>query len=136
MYLFDTNILSEVIKKEPNKALLGRLSKIHGSIQFTSCICVMELRYGSSRPDSKKFWERIERELLPMVSVIPITQDTAIIAGDVAASLSLKGHSISPEDLLIASTAINGNMTLVTANEKHFRNIKGLKVENWISLKG
>ena len=67
-----------------------------------------------------------------MVSVIPITQDTAIIAGDIAAALSLKGHSISPEDLLIASTAINGNMTLVTANEKHFKNIKGLKVENWI----
>lgn len=134
MYLFDTNILSEVIKKRPSQTLLDLLSKTPARAQFTSCICVMELRYGSSRrPDHKTFWEKIENNLLSTVKVLPVTQDTAIIAGDLAASLSLKGQGISPEDLLIVATALNGNMTLVTANERHFENIKGLKVENWLS---
>lgn len=133
MYLFDTNILSEVIKKRPNQGLLERLSGIPGRKQFTSCICVMELRYGSSkRPDHKTFWEKIEKELLSMVKILPITQEVAVTAGDIAADLSLQGYSISPEDLLIAATAINGNMTLVTANERHFEHIKRLKVENWL----
>ena len=133
MYLFDTNILSEVIKKKPNHSLLLRLSKIPASRQFTSCISVMELRYGSSRrPDHKAFWERIEKELLSKVRTLPGTHDAAIIAGDVAAALSLRGLGISPEDLLIAATALNGNMTFVTANERHFNNISNLKVENWL----
>jgi len=134
MYLFDTNILSEVIKKKPNQSLQERLSKIPASRQFTSCISVMELRYGSSRRlDHAAFWGRIEKEVLSRVSTLPITHDTAIIAGDVAAALSLRGLGISPEDLLIAATALNGNMTLVTANEKHFKNVNGLKVENWLN---
>ena len=133
MYLFDTNILSEVIKKKPNQSLLVRLSKIPANRQFTSCICVMELRYGSSRrPDHEAFWERIEKELLSKVRTLPVNHDTAIIAGDVAASFSLRGLGISPEDLLIAATALNGNMTFVTANERHFNNISNLKVENWL----
>lgn len=125
-YLFDTNILSEVIKKKPNQALLDRLSSTPGTKQFTSCICVVELRYGSKRrPDHETFWEKIERELLSNVDVLPVTRETALIAGDVAATLSLEGLCIAPEDLLIAATAIDGKMTLVTANEKHFRISKG-----------
>ncbi|MDH4099726.1 MAG: PIN domain-containing protein [Nitrospirota bacterium] len=133
MYLFDTNILSEVIKKKASQTLLERLSNTSGLLQFTSCICVMELRYGSSRrPDHKTFWQRIEKDILPLVRVLPITQETAIVAGDVAAVLSSQGRSISPEDLLIAATAIEGGLTLVTANIRHFEQIKGLKVENWL----
>lgn len=34
-------------------------------------------------------------------------------------------------DALVAATAIHHNLTLVTANHKHFRKITGLKVEKW-----
>lgn len=57
MYLFDTNIMSEVMKKRPEPVLMEHLSKVSAGVQFTSCICVMELRYGSRRrPDHKIFW--------------------------------------------------------------------------------
>src|SRR3990172_1668724 len=119
MYLFDTNILSEALKKKTNQALLNHLSTVSGDFQFTSCICVMELRYGARRrADYETFWRRIERELLSMVTILPIDEGTALIAGDTAAELSRKGVGISPEDLLIACSAIQGNMTLVTANTR------------------
>lgn len=133
MYLFDTNILSEVIKKRPHRLLLERLAEIPGNLQFTSCINVMELRYGSSRrTDHESFWRRIEQEVLSTLLILPVTTETARIAGDIAAALSLRGRGISAEDLLIAATAISGDMTLITANEKHFKGIPGLKLENWL----
>ncbi len=133
MYLFDTNILSEVLKKRPEQGLLERLSGIPGHLQFTSCICVMELRYGSRRrPDHENFWKKIEDKLLSQVKILPIAKDTALIAGDIATNLSLDGRGISPEDLLIAATAVEKGVTLVTANQRHFRDIEGLKIENWM----
>jgi tRNA(fMet)-specific endonuclease VapC len=41
------------------------------------------------------------------------------------------GSSIDDFDLLIAATAFTMNSTLVTNKQKHFKRIKGLKIENW-----
>ena len=41
------------------------------------------------------------------------------------------GSPVDDMDLLIASTAMTLNYTLVTNNEKHYSKIKGLKIENW-----
>lgn len=134
MYLFDTNVLSEILKKKPNEALMQRLSGVGASSQFTSCICVMELRYGSRRrSDHETFWRKIEEQLLSRVEILEITAATCVLAGDIAARLSLKGMGISAEDLLIGAAALAAGMTLVTANMKHFEKIPGLKIENWIS---
>lgn len=134
MYLFDTNILSEALKKRPAHGLLERLSDIPGHLQYTSCICVMELRYGSKRrPDHESFWKRIEDKLLSPVKTLPVADNTALIAGDIAANLSSRGRGIAPEDLLIAATAVENGLTLVTANQRHFSGIEGLKTENWLN---
>lgn len=42
------------------------------------------------------------------------------------------GRSIGSNDLLIAAQALELEATLVTANEKEFKQIKGLKTENWL----
>ena len=133
MYLFDTNVLSETIKRKPNTTLIQRLKEVESEPQFTSCICVMELRYGSRRrSDHDAFWKRLEAELLSRVEVVDITTNIAILAGDIAGILSRKGIGISAEDLLIGATALTADMTLITANVKHFEKIPGLKIENWI----
>lgn len=133
MYLFDTNVLSETIKRKPNASLMQRLEEVAGDPQFTSCICVMELRYGSRRrSDHDSFWKRLESEVLSRIEVIDVTADIALLAGDIAAMLSLKGIGVSAEDLLIAATAMSAEMTLITANVRHFEKIPGLKIENWI----
>jgi tRNA(fMet)-specific endonuclease VapC len=134
MFLFDTNVLSEVIKKRPSPILLKRLSGLAGDLQTTSCICVMEMRYGARRrPDSETFWKKIDKEVLSRLRILPLTIEAAVIAGDVAAALSLKGFGISAEDLLIAATALESNLTLITRNTKHFQKIPNLKVENWFA---
>ena len=49
MYLLDTNIVSELVKKSPNDNLKLKLEKVPSASLYTSSICVMELRYGALR---------------------------------------------------------------------------------------
>lgn len=133
MYLFDTNILSEVLKKRPNVRLVEKLSQTPATSQFTSSICLLELRYGSRmRQDHELFWERIAREVLSKVTVLGLSEKEAVIAGDILALLERRGEPLSLPDVLIAATALEAGVTLVTANVRHFERIPHLKVENWL----
>lgn len=49
MYLLDTNIISEFLKKKPNKNLIGKVEAVPAASLYTASICVMELRYGALR---------------------------------------------------------------------------------------
>lgn len=51
--------------------------------------------------------------------------------GLVEASLGKQGKPIEAEDSIIAATAINNGLTLVTGNTKHFDRIGGLKLIDW-----
>jgi len=47
------------------------------------------------------------------------------------AKLESKGEMIGNNDLWIAAHAIAARLTLVTSNEKEFRRVRGLKLQNW-----
>ena len=47
------------------------------------------------------------------------------------ADLEGKGKRVDDFDLIIGSTALLMNYTLVTNNERYFRDIPGLAIENW-----
>jgi predicted nucleic acid-binding protein len=133
MYLLDTNILSELIKKQPSPHLMERIRSDPSDNLFTSSVCVMELRTGSSlRRDFDVFWNRICLEILSRVRIIPIGMDEAVKAGDILANLRKTGQIIGIEDVLIAASAITHRLTAVTANVRHFVRIEGLNVENWL----
>ena len=133
MYLLDTNILSEIIRKRPNPLVLSQLRDKASHELFTSCICIMELRFGSMlREDYKEFWGKLEKKIISKVNVIPISEKEAITAGDILAGMTKKGQIIGLEDVLIAASALANQCRMVTANVRHFSRIKGLVVENWL----
>ena len=133
MYLLDTNILSELIKKRPRPRFLDRIRRQPAGALFTSTICVMELRYGSSRrADRDAFWDRIQREILSRVGILTLGLRESLLAGDVLAELSLQGKVIGPEHLLIGATALSHGYIVVTDNVRHFARIPNLPVENWL----
>jgi tRNA(fMet)-specific endonuclease VapC len=133
MYLLDTNILSQLIRRKPSGHLLARLGLEPARTLFTSCICVMELRFGSAlRKDFEKFWQKITKEIISRVSILPIGEKEVLVAGDILAGLRKTGQIIGLEDVLIAASAITNQYTVVTANTRHFSRITGLQVENWL----
>lgn len=133
MFLFDTDTLSFIIKRNPPPLLLRRLANVSPEEQFTSTINVGELVYGaykSSRPEY--FLDKLEQFLWPNINIIPFDISSARTYGRLRAELEKKGTSISEPDLRIASIALAHDLTLVTGNLKHFSRIKGLKVDNWM----
>jgi len=133
MYLLDTNILSELIKRKPNAHILTRLGLEPSRTLFTSCICIMELRFGSAlRKDFERFWRKITNEIISRVNILPIGEKETVIAGDLLADLRKTGQIIGLEDVLIAASAITHQYTVVTANTRHFSRITGLQIENWL----
>ena len=133
MYLLDTNILSELIKRHSNSHLLSQLGSKPAHSLFTSSICMMELRFGSAlRDDFEAFWQKIAKEIISRVNIVPIGEKEALAAGDILADLRKSGQTIGLEDVLIAASAITNQFIVVTANVRHFARVRGLQVENWL----
>ena len=80
---------------------------------------------------------RDKRELAKMkkafaemsVEIIPLSESISLRASDYVEMYSLS-HSMEMADALIASTCIEENETLITANDKHYRVVEGLRVKN------
>jgi tRNA(fMet)-specific endonuclease VapC len=131
-YLLDTNVLSEVVKKRPEPSVMARLREISPGSVFTSVVCVTELRYGTRRrPGGQALWERISREVLSRVRILPFGEREALRAGDLLAELERAGQPIGIEDVLIGATALEGSLTVSTRNIRHFQRLPDLNVECW-----
>jgi tRNA(fMet)-specific endonuclease VapC len=131
-YLLDTNVLSEVVKKRPSATVLSHLREVPQNALFTSVVSVMEMRFGAVRSAAGSIlWERIRRDVLARVKILPLGEDQAIRAGEILADLELRGTPVGIEDVMIGATALVGGLVLVTRNVKHLGRIRGLVVENW-----
>lgn len=133
MYLFDTDIISNVLKKQPSLSLLTRLSETPPEQQYTTTITVGELVYGayrSNRPDH--FLSRLEERVWPNVKILPFDETSAHTYGKLRAELEKEGRSIGEPDLRIAALALAHNFTLITGNIKHFSHVADLRMENWL----
>lgn len=116
MHLLDTNVLSELLKKKPQPAVVRALNTIPAGDLFTSSLCIMELRRGSRRrADAEALWERIERQLLARVQILPFAEREAVLAGDITAELESAGLPVGTEDALIAASAMANGLIVAPA---------------------
>jgi tRNA(fMet)-specific endonuclease VapC len=134
MYLLDTNVLSELIRKRPDSGVVGKADLLDQQDCFASEVTLFELRYGAMlREDAKAFWQRLCEELIPTVTWLPVDATIHLRAADLAAGLEKSGQIIGNEDCWIAATALEHGLILSTRNEGHFSRIQGLRVQNWFS---
>ena len=134
MYLLDTNIIGELLKKIPNDTLKLKFEKVPSASLYTSSICVMELRYGAlRREDGGVLWTRIQENIISKLQILSIRYKEALKAAEVLYRLLSIGKPIGVEDILIGSTALSNDLIVVSANTKHFSRIPDLTVENWLS---
>ena len=132
MVLLDTNVLSEVLRPRPSPAVIERLLRFTSRTLFASAVTRFELRFGAAlRPDAPVFWSRLQRELLPLVTWLPVSEAVSTRAGDIAAAQRLAGRPSGSLDPLIAATALTRGVPLATRNVQHFERIDGREVHNW-----
>lgn len=132
MFLFDTNILSEIIKPNGSGSVVNGILDTPPSQRFASELTRYELRSGAAaRPDEKGLWRCIARDVIPLVNWLDVTESISLAAGDVAADLRRVGRPGGMVDPLIAGTALCHGLILVTRNVRHFEPIDELSLENW-----
>ena len=129
-HLLDTNICIYLIKNRP-KSLVQRLQSREIEQIGISAITLSELEYGVAK--SRQFEKNSVAliEFLTPFKILDFNQTAAHEYGAIRTFLEEKGQLIGPMDLLIAAHAIAEGLILVTNNEREFRRIPALIVENW-----
>ena len=127
-YMLDTDTVSYALRG--NEGVVATLIEHAPSELCVSAVTVSELRYGAARRNSKRLHELIDAFTGP-IAVVAYDDFCAHHYGDIAADLAKRGAPIGELDVMIAAHAMALDLTLVSNNTKHFRRVRGLKVENW-----
>jgi tRNA(fMet)-specific endonuclease VapC len=130
-YLLDTNTCIYIINRKPPSAVSQIRSKNPDDIAI-STITVAELQYGVNRSQHADRNRIALLEFLVPFNIIDFNQSAAAFYGIIRASLEAKGTPIGPMDLLLAAQALSEKLVLITNNEKEFRRVDELQIENWI----
>ncbi|MEW5766531.1 MAG: type II toxin-antitoxin system VapC family toxin [bacterium] len=128
--LVDTDILSLFFRNQDNvvsnfKKYLNRYEKINLSI-----ITYYEILSGLKHRDALKQLDSF-LEFTKHNTILSLTKESVMISSDLYSNLRKAGRPIDDIDIIIAGIALSNNLVLVTNNEEHFRNIKGLEILNW-----
>jgi len=130
-YLLDTKICIYIREKKPLKVLARFDEFVAGDIGM-SVITYGELAYGLfKKADPGRGFSELNR-LSTLIPVLPVPENAGEAYGRIRAALAGKGSAIGPNDLWIAAHALASSLTLVTNNEREFKRVKDLKVENWV----
>jgi predicted nucleic acid-binding protein len=133
VFIFDTDIYTNVVRKIPSEKLLDRLKKIPRRDQFTTTITIAEVYYGVMKASNRtRLLELFEAVLLPRATILPFSFLAAKKYGEIRSFLEKQGTPLAHADLQIAAIALSMNMILVTGNLKHFQRVPQLAVENWL----
>ena len=131
-YLLDTNICAFFLrgKYDVDKAI----DNVGWDNCYISEITVLELKYGAELSLQRDGIDRSPQldRFLSFMNILPIT-DALNLAAKEKIRLRLAGTPAADDfDLLIACTSIVNEMVMVTDNTKDFKNIKNIKLQNWI----
>ncbi|OGT25814.1 MAG: plasmid maintenance protein [Gammaproteobacteria bacterium RIFCSPLOWO2_02_FULL_42_14] len=129
-YMLDTNICIYISKKKPATVLTRFEQTLPGEIGM-SIITYSELLYGAYK--SQLHQQAIQKltALTHFIPVLPLPNAVAEYYAKIRSLLEKKGEPIGGNDLLIAAHALSLGVILVTNNEKEFKRIAELKIENW-----
>lgn len=128
-YLIDTDIIIYSLKG--HEKVRKWMYENQNIPKYISVISYGELTYGARKSNHPEKNTATVSRIGELFTIIDINQGIIEIFGEIKAKLEKMGERIDDMDLLIASTALYMNMTLVTNNKKHFSRVPDLVLENW-----
>ena len=136
-YLLDSNIVSEIIKPEPDLNVIKKIAEHNSDCAICSPVW-QELLFGLYRmPEgiNKKYLGKfIKEDIHENFKIKNFTEKAADIQAQLRTKLEQLGKPTQKEDSMIAAIALANHMVLVTRNTKHFaaiQQVSALTVENW-----
>ncbi|MFM9837965.1 MAG: PIN domain-containing protein [Cyclobacteriaceae bacterium] len=129
-YLLDTDTFVYVMKKI--QSARKKFESYDWSELFVASISIAELEYGIVKSLQIEKNTKSLNGFLTLVNVINFDITAASHYGLIRNFLEKKGTPIGSNDMLIAAIATCNDFILVTNNEREFRRVEGLKIENWL----
>ncbi|MDD3828735.1 MAG: type II toxin-antitoxin system VapC family toxin [Anaerolineae bacterium] len=125
-FLLDTCVISELVARQPNPAVVQWVDSVDENMLFLSAITIGEIKRGieklpdSSRKSALEDW--LEDDLLIRFrdKILSIDAAVMLVWGQLAADLEKQGKPMPAVDSLIAATCLQGKLDLVTRNESDF----------------
>jgi tRNA(fMet)-specific endonuclease VapC len=127
-FMLDTDSVSFVLRGQGGVG--ERLTEHAPSQVCLSAMSLSELRFGADKRRSKRLHKLIDI-FVANVEVVSFDLAAATMFGRVCSALQAKGSPIGTFDTFIAAHAMSLNLTLITNNMKHFKQVHGLKLQNW-----
>ena len=132
MYLLDTKICIYAINgRDPG--LNQCLFSIPPYEIFVSAITVGELEYGAAKSRWGARTRQVMHAFLANFSILPFTEEDAVLFGRLRAQLTAMGTPIGAYDVMIAAQGIARDLTVVSHNTKEFSRVPGIILEDWVS---
>ena len=134
-YLLDTNIISNVTKPVPSKALVAWMAERADDDVFISSLTFAEIRRGMLEKPAGKKRRELESwftgpegpQALFAGRILPFDETAALIWAELMAEGTGTGRPRNALDMIIAAIAEANDCVVVTDNEKDFA---GLKIVN------
>jgi predicted nucleic acid-binding protein len=123
-FLLDTNVLSELVRPKPEAKVTRWIDATDEELLFLSVLTLGEIRKGvvllarSARRTALEAWLRSDLPLRFSGRILKVDQEIADRWGQVSGLTSAKGAHVAVIDGLLAATAAQHNLTLVTRNTK------------------
>lgn len=141
-FLLDTNVVSEFRRQVPEQGVVDFLATVDPSTVFMSVVTIMELHKGVAMlPEGRR---RADLETWLALTLIPsfddrilgIDQATAVMCGRLLGERRLESTIRRLMDFWLASTALRHDLTLVTRNERDFRDFGVVVLNPWRAAEG
>ena len=129
-FLLDTNICIYIRRRRPPE-ILQRFRRLQVGEAAISVITFGELIYGAEKSEQREAAMRQLEELASLLPVLPLPADAGRRYGALRAELEAGGRVIGNNDLWIAAHAKAAKLILITNNEREFKRVSGLEVQNW-----
>lgn len=117
-FLVDTNVLSELVRKRPDPGVLQWAQEVRKVA--ISAATVEEVYFGLSWKPNPRIQTWFEGFLEIHCEVLPVTAVIAKRSGEIRGQLQARGQTRSSTDMLIAATAQEHQLTVVTRNVRDF----------------
>lgn len=129
-FLLDTNICIYIQRKAPAE-VLARFRKLRVGEAGISAVTHGELLFGAMKSKQR---ERVLRDIEDFVLWVPALElpaSASLQYATIRSATEAVGKPIGGNDLWIAAHALASDLILVTNNEREFKRIPGLRVQNW-----
>lgn len=131
-FLLDTNICIYIRRSKPAE-VLARFRKLRQGEAGISAITHGELLFGAMKSRQRERALAEMDELTLWVPALALPEAASLRYATLRADIEAAGKPIRGNDLWIAAHAVAADLTLVTNNEREFKRVPGLRVQNWVN---